>query len=92
MESKIHDPETPIVGPWDQGTVDALNAYQHGGGFHGYTCANHSNHLLKATPHGWICRLCDYTQNWASASSVEVGKRVIANQWRSAPWRGRGEE
>ena len=43
-----------------------LNANQHRGDIHPYTCGNNSTHRpLIATRKGWRCADCDYTQNWA---------------------------
>lgn len=74
-----------VTVPWDQATVDALNEYQRKGHFHPYTCPNrgdgkHTHReerggdlgALLATPSGWICGECNYTQNWAHASSVSA--------------------
>jgi len=66
--------------PWTQEQVDRLNAYQHSGRFHPFTCGNdrgdeaHRSYaeergedwgLLIATPEGWKCPVCDYRQDWA---------------------------
>ncbi len=75
-----------ILPPWDQATVDALNRYQRAGNFHPFTCGNERSDerhhvyartngdpdlgLLVATPEGWICPACDYTQKWAHAFMV----------------------
>jgi hypothetical protein len=54
--------------------VESLNAYQHSGAFHPFTCgsgnrtdAHHldGEGLLVATNDGWHCPYCDYTQDWA---------------------------
>lgn len=43
-----------------------LNANQHRGDIHPYTCGNDSRHRpLIATRQGWRCADCDYRQNWA---------------------------
>lgn len=59
--------------PWNQEQVDALNAFQHAGMFHPFTCGlDHTNpeHLdgegvLLATKDGWVCPYCPYRQGWA---------------------------
>lgn len=52
--------------PWSDETCFALNAHQHNQSFHPYTCGNDSRHRpLIATPQGWRCADCDYTQGWA---------------------------
>lgn len=53
--------------------VESLNAYQHSGAFHPFTCGGDrtdEKHLdgegiLVATEEGWKCPYCDYTQGWA---------------------------
>ena len=66
-----------ISKPFTREQVDALTAWQTGGGFHPFTCANRNdgNHphepeygdhgVLRATEDGWICPYCDYKQDWA---------------------------
>lgn len=51
---------------WTPDQVRALNAFQHRGMFHPFTCGNDSRHrVLLATEDGWVCEDCDYTQDWA---------------------------
>lgn len=68
---------------WSRETVTALNELQTGARFgHPYTCPNrgdgrhhdngHDIGCLVATEHGWVCPDCDYTQDWAHASSVDL--------------------
>lgn len=62
--------------PWTQDQVDALNAYQHLGAFHPYTCLQpHEGtaRYLVATTEGWVCTQCPYTQNWAHDRAVTLG-------------------
>jgi hypothetical protein len=55
-----------------QEQLDALNAFQHSGRFHPFTCGGNrtdEKHLdgegiLEATPDGWKCPYCDYTQSF----------------------------
>lgn len=62
--------------PWSQEQVDALNAYQHNGRFHPYTCPNpHPTRVLFATLDGWVCPHCAYTQGWALQSSIQLGSQ-----------------
>lgn len=61
------DQTTRIVPPWDDATVTALNAFQHAGRMHPFTCRYDSHHVLTATPSGWVCELDGYTQQWAHA-------------------------
>jgi hypothetical protein len=75
--------------PWTSEQVAALNDYQTAGWVHPFTCPNRSNlrhrvssitreHELVATADGWVCRVCDYTQDWAHAfmADPEVGKAM----------------
>ncbi len=69
-----------IYPPWTQDQVDALNRHQNDDNFHPMTCGGDrhddahrkraSEHdeehgQLLATPDGWICPACGYTQGWA---------------------------
>ena len=55
---------------WTDEQVFQLNASQHRGDIHPYTCGNDSRHRpLIATPQGWRCADCDYKQGWAHAST-----------------------
>ncbi len=59
-----------IHAPWTDEWVRALNAHQHNGRIHPYTCGNDSGHrVLLATPAGWMCEDCDYRQDWVGAST-----------------------
>jgi len=53
--------------PWTPDEVATLNAWQHNGEVHPFTCGNDhdGNRVLVATRDGWICPTCDYTQAWA---------------------------
>jgi hypothetical protein len=53
-----------IVVPWTPEQVAQLNRYQKLGVMHPFTCP-HGHGELIATPSGWICASCTYTQNWA---------------------------
>lgn len=67
-----------IEAPFTYEQVDALNRWQTRGDVHPFTCPNRTNGVHKAraerggdlgallaTPEGWICGDCDYTQFWA---------------------------
>lgn len=64
-----------IYAPWTDEQVAALNRWQACGWMHPFTCGNRDtpDHKLAdgwydqliATPSGWKCMICDYTQNWA---------------------------
>ena len=70
-----------IVPPWDWDTVDALNAFQLCGRYHPFTCPQaHPDRDLKATPQGWVCRHCDYVQNWATDGMVVLGKAAARGE------------
>jgi len=58
-----------INAPWNRETVAALNAFQSSNGrFHPFTCPREGHQAdLIATPDGWVCPQCDYTQMWAHA-------------------------
>lgn len=51
---------------WTPEQVAALNKWQHNHRFHPFTCGSDSRHrVLVATENGWICKDCDYRQDWA---------------------------
>lgn len=51
--------------PWSAELIAALNEQQLNTHRHPYTCGNDSRHRdLRATPNGWVCDDCDYTQDW----------------------------
>lgn len=65
-----------VVAPFTWEQVLVLDRYQRGDGplgVHPFTCANRGDgkhsllngYKLVPTTRGWICRECDYTQNWA---------------------------
>lgn len=59
-----------IKAPWTEDQVEALNKFQTTTRFHPFTCPNHHNNPygdrnLVATTNGWICKNCNYTQDWA---------------------------
>lgn len=65
-----------ILAPFTPTQVEALNHWQQNPVVHPFTCARSASHpwdpegdrgVLIATDAGWICRHCDYTQNWALA-------------------------
>ena len=69
---------------WAEETVKGLEKYQRDGRFHPYTCPNRSleTHpyragdrdfgMLVPTTEGWVCRDCDYRQDWYMDGSLEV--------------------
>ena len=59
---------------WSEQTVKELNEYQNNGKFHPYTCINYhdGDRNLIATKDGWICKHCDYKQNWAHQFSTII--------------------
>jgi hypothetical protein len=67
--------EMTTYAPWTKEQVDVLNANQAKGHIHPFTCGRRSNNqhnwydgdvgTLLATRSGWVCRDCDYTQDWA---------------------------
>jgi hypothetical protein len=66
-----------VAPPFTPEQVASLNAYQASGAFHPYTCGNDDCHGVKgqhaslvARADGWHCPACDYTQEWAHASTA----------------------
>ena len=61
-----------IQPPWDEKVVTALQRFQESSA-HPYTCPTHSEQPLCPTTAGWVCNCegCDFTQDWAHASSLE---------------------
>jgi len=53
--------------PWTPEQVEALNFWQTRSDVHPFTCQNShpEDRTLVATPDGWICKHCSYTQLWA---------------------------
>lgn len=64
-----------VVAPWPPEQVKHLNTWQTAGYLHPFTCPNRGDHTgegdLVATPDGWVCSQCDYTQDWAYRQMVE---------------------
>jgi hypothetical protein len=62
-----------LKAPWTPEQIEKLNHYQQLGYVHEYTCANNhdENRVLVAMRDGWVCPTCDYTQDWAHASSLQ---------------------
>lgn len=72
--------KSPSFMPWTKEVVDKLNEHQRSDQVHPYTCGNnradeahrkyaldnnlHDWGILLATEQGWVCPVCDYTQNW----------------------------
>ncbi len=63
-----------IQAPFTPEQVRSLNGFQQSGRYHPFTCTC-GEHLM-ATEQGWICRDCDYTQNWAH-------EFMANNEWRN---------
>lgn len=60
--------EGRIKAPFTPEQVKALNEWQQCDWVHPFTCGRHhpdKNSLLVATPEGWKCPSCDYTQDCA---------------------------
>lgn len=62
-----------IEPPWTAEQVEALNRFQKAGFMHPFTCpdSHDGDRDLTATPDGWICLKCGYTQKWAHAFMLE---------------------
>lgn len=67
-----------VHAPFSADQVDSLNLYQQEGYFHPFTCGScrdqmgtrdpdgsFNDRVLIATPTGWVCPVCGYTQPWA---------------------------
>lgn len=66
-----------IVPPWDADTVEALTLYQSAGVGHPFTCPDCAGSpSLVATPDGWECGRCPYTQKWAHAFMITEEART----------------
>ncbi len=70
----------PSIAPWTESEMASLNAYHASGVMNPFTCenddANYCASVLVATPAGWICPDCDYTQNWAAEWMANWGWRI----------------
>lgn len=75
--------------PWTAEQIEGLNRYQQNRRVHPYTCGNRSapGHkeyaeahgerdvgILIATERGWVCPVCDYTQEWAHGMSLRLSE------------------
>lgn len=81
-------PTDLIRAPWTGEQVTGLNAYQKNGQWHPFTCGNHDcpapqHASLRATPDGWVCDFCDYTQDWAHAFMPEMGLNPPKPWWET---------
>ena len=49
--------------------IKSINAYQAARVYHPFTCGTNGCkvRVLRATPHGFVCDGCGYTQDWAHA-------------------------
>ena len=69
-----------IYAPWDEETVNRLNAVQSCNFMHPYTCACGAS--LIATPGCWVCDACEYTQDWAGIppppEDMDMMRKVMA--------------
>lgn len=70
-----------VIAPWDEQTVIELNDYQRYSMQHAFTCGNlkhtgRGQNVLVATPEGWVCEGCDYTQLWAHAFMADGAWRA----------------
>lgn len=72
-----------IAPPWDEATVEALNAFQAAHVFHPFTCPREhftpGEAKLIATAEGWVCcrrPACGFTQVWAHSFMTEGWSRT----------------
>ena len=66
-----------VAKPFTPDMVAELEKHQRERQYHPFTCANRGDGkhgdidgdtgILVPTVRGWICRYCDYTQDWAHA-------------------------
>lgn len=67
--------DSKITAPFTTEQIDALNRFQRAGYVHPFTCPGHpgeGDRNLVATKDGWICCHCDYGQDWAHASMLDL--------------------
>ena len=61
--------------PWSAEQINSLNSFQKCGRIHPFTCGNDKCRSdLIATPSGWICPNCPYTQDWAHDFMISFPK------------------
>lgn len=74
-----------ITPPWTTVQVAALNRFQQARFMHPFTCGGDhgtkDDRVLTATPDGWVCLKCGYTQKWAHAFMLEEPIDPLAS-WR----------
>jgi len=78
-----------IEAPWNAEQVDNLNRFQRLGFMHPFTCPGHEgggDRDLVATRGGWICRHCDYRQNWAHDFMCTFDEAMEEKTRASQPW------
>ncbi|GKQ35154.1 hypothetical protein [Streptomyces sp. A012304] len=73
----------PIRAPWTADQATALNAFQHYGRMHPFTCGalheSGQSPILVATHSGWTCPdpQCTFRQDWAHAFMIERGAAAV---------------
>jgi hypothetical protein len=73
-------PQRIVRVPFTQDEVNSLNGYQARGYMHPFTCGtNGCPGVLEARTTGWICRFCDYTQDWAHLFMANWGWKAHAD-------------
>jgi hypothetical protein len=86
QEDLMTTTDNHIRAPWTDEQVAALNRWQTSGRVHPFTCRDRGEpgHVerpdadlgqLVATPEGWVCPDCDYTQGWAHRFMLETPPR-----------------
>ena len=94
-----HRPIEPrLKAPWTRDQTVALWRYQFRGDLHAFTCANRSSPdhpteppegecELIPTIRGWVCRWCDYTQDWVWAWMADEDQHPPRpDGWRMTDW------
>lgn len=71
-----------ITSPWTTEEARLLNVWQAAGHVHPFTCPN-DGATLTATPDGWTCPECKYTQTWAHRHMLKLPPNPLGQEWVS---------
>ena len=68
--------------PFTAEQVESINAFQHAGIFHPFTCGvDDCRHDLVAEPDGMRCPKCDYRQDWVHDFMANWAWKPPAEDW-----------
>lgn len=83
-ENDYKKPKNVSIAPWTDAEVENLREWQTYGFVHPFTCPNRNNKnkpkhriyendlgTLVPTNKGWVCRDCNYTQDWCHPIMLE---------------------